>query len=56
VNIVLPLMAVDGGVQESITKMEREKVRITLKVKEQINQIKTVLDGLFFLGEVRQTE
>ena len=35
-KVVLPLMLVSGGVQESITRLERDKIRIALKVKESI--------------------
>ena len=55
-KVVLPLMLVSGGVQESITRLERDKIRVALKVKESIGQIKTVLDGLFYVGGMKQAD
>lgn len=51
---LLPML--QQGVQDTIAKFEKDKLRIVTRVKEQVNQVKTVLDGLFFIGNQYQLD
>ncbi|CAD8187383.1 unnamed protein product [Paramecium pentaurelia] len=53
-QLVLPIL--QQGSQDVINKYEKDKIRIVTKVREQINQVKTVLDGLFYIGNQYQLD
>ncbi|KAM3147497.1 hypothetical protein pb186bvf_000304 [Paramecium bursaria] len=53
-KVVLPILK--QGVQDTISKFEKQKIRLVMKVKDHVNHVKTVLDGLFHVGNQYQLD